>query len=230
MMKKILSATLAIGIAAATVPTNANATCSTGSFQVCASITAFYAGNGNLVLRAWNLFGAQGVGHVMTFVGIGSANWTGTATLVAARFNGSTITTWRQVNGINQNPVGAQMDFAGRTQSGITNGLVGCGATIPPGLYISSCNPPSGPYLELEFTTSSTMDLSTAVTGWHSQAVDGATCSLWVDSNGNTVGSVGNDACVESVPEPVTTVLLGTGLFGTGLAARRRRKAAAQDG
>ena len=240
-------------VARASLPPTA---CSSAALQVCAAVSASTysvvtttpvttcVGHGNnqtctttnvtstawhLVLKVWNLYGSQGLSHVITYVGMGSGGYTGTGTLFGAKFNGNAITTWQTAKSINNNPVGAELDLAGQTKNGINNGLIGCNATPPPGNY-QTCYP-NGAFLELDFLTTGQFNVSdpTAVYGWHSQAVNGQDCSLWVASDGKqtqAVNSSGHDSNCGVVPEPVTMVLLGSGLAGMGGigALRRRRK------
>ena len=215
--------------------------CSPGTLNVC---SAFYASTvqqadgWHLYLRVWNLYtsdGTNGLSHVITYVGIGG-NWSGTASLVSAEFNGNPISGWSTAKSINKNPVGAELGVAGQTDNGVNQGLVGCGQAMPPGEY-PTCYP--GTYLELNFLTGGEFKFADAsgndvtVFGWHSQSVAGTKCSLWADSKGNSTGSdltLGD--CTGVVPEPVTMTLLATGLAGMGGVGfiRRRRRGLQDDG
>lgn len=235
-MRKIAAiAAMGVGLGVVGLPQGAQASpvssCTTGALQVCAAFDAstmfvsdgMGGGSWHLILKVWNLYdgsAANGVSHVITFAGIGSS-WSGTATLASATYNGSAID-WISANQINNNVVGAQLDFAAHTDNGVNQGLIGCNQPVSPGAY-ATCFP-GGPELVLDFVTSSEFTLAGAVEGWHSQSIDGTSCSLWADTDGNSTAS-DLGACTGSVvPEPMTMFLVGTGLACVGGVGFLRRR------
>lgn len=209
--------------------------CSPGSLRVCAAVSAasYQVGTSwRVSLKVWNLFGNDGLSHTLTAIGLYNAGWSGTASLLGGSYvNGSTTTALSQwtapANAIQTWGGGfmAGIDLSARS-TGINEGLVGCNVTagVPPRL--ATCLPTS--YALLDFSTSQQFDLaSTWDFRYHSQEVDGTGCSLRVDSQYGVQTDAATAAeCGNVVPEPITMVLLGSGLAGVGGAGllRRRKK------
>jgi hypothetical protein len=224
--------------------------CSPGAFKACASADVTISPSNQLVIRVWNMnqsttgviadyASATGGWHTITAMGISGIGYTmsGSSTSLTARyFNGTTYTALSQWTSGN-NPTNAQQLQITNTGASVANGhregIVGC---LDPGQsnanHVSTCNTyPAAPYVEFTISGFSSLSLNNAIFEFHGQQVAQAT--------GCTTFSASNPACTENslkgrgpptevVPEPITMILLGSGLLGVGGAAQRRRRREAE--
>jgi PEP-CTERM motif len=217
LVKKILSGFGAILLAATVLaqPARALDYCSSvGSLQVCAGfvVSGPYQEGGVgpwlFDLYVTNLAPAQGVSHKIFSAGFAYDGSTAGWALVGAKMNNVTNVYggggWNLKNTPN-NDVGQLLEVYAEG---------GGSAAIMPGNFI-----------KLTFSTGSVgiNQSNFQLYGWHSGEVNGTSCSLWLATDGTVVGADNADCSSSVVPEPISMVLLGTGLAGIG-ALRRRRK------
>jgi hypothetical protein len=221
------------GLAAATFATPVRAQqlffdgyCIMGSFQVCASVRVFSEGN-TLRMRVWNLEGTLGGAHTMTAIGLyhNGSPWAGRVLSYSVTYDGENITSRWKPKWASDIETLAGIDLElGEGTSG-NRGIVGC--TVPGGLdKWPTCNSfDDQPYVEFTFNLSSNFSLANTELRWHSQQVGPlGELSLKCDTGGAGDYPTCAPPPTQVVPEPLSVLLLGSGLAGVGAAARRRRR------
>jgi hypothetical protein len=243
-MRRVLLAVLMMGSAAAPLRAGGppqeslffDAICSTGSFQVCASVRLHAEGN-QLRMQVWNLEGMLGSQHTINAIGLYhlGAAWTGVIesySVVHQLSDTESVDITSFWTPAGSAPITTLTGIDLELQEGALwpdRGIIGC--TDPGGVPDGSpmkwetCRSFSdAPYVEFTFNLSEAFALANTEVRWQStQLPNGG--QLKCDTGGAGV-SGGHAPCAATVvPEPATVLLMATGLFGmVGVASRRRKK------
>jgi len=209
--------------------------CTPGAVRACVSMQVFTTLNGsggtNVTILVRNLqggpswLGDNSGGSLIRRIGLVAPNVTGATGLAVTGINGATTVGNPAANWVLSNPggLGGLITLtAGTSPAGIAPGAIqGCSA--PAGgsqsAYFQTCN---GGWVQLTFTTTNAWSASTAdvavLTSNYAVGGVGVEC----DTDNLPAPRVG---CVVATPEPVTMILLGSGLAsmgGFGLVRRRK--------
>jgi hypothetical protein len=204
--------------------------CSPGAVRTCASLqvytTLLGSGGTAVTIAVRNLQGTAAWdntgGSLISRIGLVAPNLSGASGLtvgsIGAQVVGAPHGNWYLAS---PGMLGGPIELtAGITPGTKTGGIIGCSAPSggAPGSYFRTCG--TG-WVLFSFTTTNNWSANNAEVAFLSQ--------YWkVNNGGNECSSVddgsGRPVCTNVVPEPITMVLLGSGLAGVGGAGLIRRR------
>ena len=206
--------------------------CSSGSIRTCSSFqvtTAARSGGGRSVwMFVRNLQGTLGLdntgGSLITRLGLTHPGLQGVGDLSvstsgSAREVKNASERWKILNDGDGGggSIGGQVTFSTGT-TGVEGGILGCDPSgASPQSYFQTCGDRETAgdegWVVFSFTTTNEWDAAASEVAWKVQAVTADGESYVCRTDGD---------CVAVTPEPVTMVLLGSGLLGLGYVRRRR--------
>ena len=242
MTNRVLKSLAVLAVAGATaasanVPAvqNLGIRCNSGALKTCVtlSITTQNIGSQTLVLisirnMAGSYAGDQTGGSLITRLGIvAPPGITSASNLTISTFGGATAHGSAANNWFLRTPggIGGMIELAASVNnSSLNGGIAGCASpNVVPSAYFTTCVP--GASIDFAFTTNSVWSAGQAELAWLIQDANNPVgAGVECDSR---VASTGRNFCAAVTPEPVTMMLLGSGLAsmgGFGLVRRRRNK------
>lgn len=239
---RLLSATLltlCAAPAAAQDFVNFDNYCTTGAFQVCASVRVILSADGRTVqMQVWNLEGFIGEPGTLTAIALYHTDPTLEFMGNVTAFNVDYVTAsetrdvtdyWVVDPNDIENLGGIRLELAAGAEQGHKGGIVGCTDPSPPQqqedhAHVSTCMSfPDKPYVLFTFQLDEAFSSEALLFRWHAQ-------QLGPDGEGSIKcepsREPGDEYHCAVIPEPFTTLLLGSGLAGLGGVGflRRRRK------